>query len=161
MSIRETTAQDFDAICRIYEDARRFMRESGNPDQWKDAHPAIEVIQRDIEAGKSYVYTLNDEIAAVFFYSTERDPTYSKIDGAWLDDEPYGVVHRIARARNASGAGGVCLEWCYGQCDNLRIDTHRDNAPMRKLLSKLGFTYCGIIWLENGEERMAFQKTQE
>ena len=30
---------------------------------------------------------------------------------------------------------------------------------MRKGLQKLGFTYCGVIHLENGEPRLAFQKT--
>ena len=29
---------------------------------------------------------------------------------------------------------------------------------MRNGLKKLGFTYCGIIYLENGDPRLAFQK---
>ena len=158
MVIRKTTMRDLDEVCLIYAGAREFMRESGNPDQWKDAHPARELIECDIASGKSYVCLQGGEIAAVFYYNTEQDPTYAIIDGAWQSDGSYGVVHRIARARNAKGAGAFCLDWCFEQCRNLRIDTHRDNVPMRKLLSKLGFTYCGIIWLENGEERMAYQK---
>ena len=159
MEIRKTIMGDLDEVCRIYAGARDFMRESGNPNQWKDTHPARDVIERDILSGESYVCVCGDEIAAVFFFSIGRDPTYGKIDGAWLNDDTYGVVHRIARARSAAGSGAYCLDWCFEQCRNLRIDTHRDNAPMRNLLKKQGFTYCGIIWLENGEERMAFQKT--
>ena len=158
MIIRKTVMSDIDVVCGIYEGARAFMRSYGNLDQWKDGNPSREVVERDIRAGKSYVCVVDDEIAAVFYYSVERDPTYTKIDGAWLNDEPYGVLHRIARARDASGAGAFCLNWCFGQCSNLRVDTHRDNAPMRGLLGKLGFVYCGIIWLENGDERLAFQK---
>ena len=159
MIIRKTTERDFPAICQIYADARDFMRESGNPDQWRDEDPALEVIDRDIKAGLSYVCVQNDEIVGVFYFNIEPEPTYRKIDGQWLNNEPYGVVHRIATSRSFRGAGTFCLEWCFDQCLNLRIDTHRDNTPMRNLLNKLGFSYCGIVWMEGGDERLAFQKT--
>ena len=159
MTIRKTKVSEFEDVCGIYAEARGFMRSSGNPDQWKDVHPAKEVIMHDIETGTSYVCVRDDDvIAAVFYYSTEIEPTYEKIDGSWLNDEPYGVVHRIASSRNAKGAGAYSLNWSFEQCRNLRIDTHHDNVPMRKLLGKLGFSYCGIIWIENGEERLAFHK---
>ena len=160
MIIRKAVVSDIDVICRIYDGARAFMRSYGNMDQWNDGHPSRDIIERDIGAGKCYACVADDEIAAVFYYSIERDPTYAKIDGAWLNDEPYGVLHRIARTREASGAGAFCLNWCFGQCGNLRVDTHRDNAPMRGLLGKLGFVYCGIIWIENGDERFAYQKVR-
>ena len=158
MMIRKTDMGDFGEICRIYADARDFMRESGNPSQWRDDRPSIETVERDILEGASYVCTRSDAIVAVFFFIIGNEPTYGRIMGAWLNNDPYGVVHRIARARGASGAGSFCMDWCYEQCRNLRVDTHRDNAPMRRLLDKLGFSYCGIIWLENGEERLAYQK---
>jgi RimJ/RimL family protein N-acetyltransferase len=41
---------------------------------------------------------------------------------------------------------------------NLKIDTHRDNIPMQKVLKRNGFSECGIIYIENGDERIAFQK---
>ena len=166
MVIRKTVLSDLDEVCGIYEDAREFMRANGNAGQWTGGHPAREVIARDIEAGKSYVCvdggTAGSRIAAVFYFCVECEPTYREIDGRWLCGDPYGVVHRIARSRRAAGAGagGHCLNWCFEQCGNLRIDTHRDNAPMRKLLDRLGFAYCGIILIENGDERMAYQKTR-
>ena len=161
MIIRKTSIHDLEAILGIYSYARVFMRESGNPNQWKDDHPHRDMIISDIEAGLSYVCLIDNNIAAVFYYNIETDPTYGKIAGQWQNDEPYGVVHRIARSQTAKGAGAHCLNWCLEQCRNLRIDTHRDNAPMRRLLDKQGFTYCGIIWLENGEERLAYQKVAE
>ena len=160
MTIRKSTERDLPEIFRIYEDARRFMRESGNPNQWKNTNPTIEMIEGDIKTGTGYVCEKDGEIAAVFYFNIEIDPTYGKINGKWSNDEPYGVIHRIARDRNAKGAGEFCINWCFEQCGNLRIDTHEDNAPMRRLLGRIGFEYCGIIWLENGEERLAFQKTQ-
>ncbi|MCL2401702.1 MAG: GNAT family N-acetyltransferase [Oscillospiraceae bacterium] len=158
MIIRKTTTADLDTVCRIYDEGRAIMRQSGNHEQWGGVHPPRALIEEDIRDGTSYVCVRGDEILCVFYFNIERDPTYAKIDGAWLNDEPYGVVHRIARGFHAKGAGAFCLQWCFEQCGNLRIDTHSDNVPMRRLLDKLGFTYCGIIWIENGDERLAFQK---
>jgi RimJ/RimL family protein N-acetyltransferase len=157
---------DFPDICRIYAGAREFMREKGNPNQWKDGFPAPALIASDIKAGHSYVCICNGDsdgygdgaVAAVFYYHIEDEPIYRIIDGHWLNNEPYGIVHRIASSRSFSGAGAFCLNWSFEQCLNLRIDTHRDNTPMRNLLKKLGFTYCGIVWLEDGDERLAFQR---
>jgi RimJ/RimL family protein N-acetyltransferase len=158
MIIRKTTLQDIDTLMLIYEAARQFMRETGNPDQWGTAHPAQALIERDITDGVSYVCLHDDAIVATFYFMCAEEPTYKTIaHGAWLNDKPYGVVHRIA-ARRGSGAGAFCLSWCFEQCPNIRIDTHRDNAVMQKVLSKLGYTYCGLIYLEDGAERIAFQK---
>lgn len=52
------------------------------------------------------------------------------------------------------------LDYCFALCSNIRIDTHRDNKIMQHNLSKHGFTYCGIIYLANGDERLAYQKIQ-
>jgi len=159
MHIIKATMDDLPAILQIYAEAREFMRRDGNPNQWKDKYPLVEIVKRDIDLGFSHLCVDNDEILAVFYFCIESDPTYAKIDGAWLNDEPYGVVHRIAVRRDVKGVGTFCLNWCLGLCDNLRIDTHEDNRPMRGLLKKLGFTYCGIIWVLDGtEERLAFQK---
>jgi len=158
MFIRKTTVQDLPEVYLLYERARDFMRENGNPDQWKDGFPSPEIVGHDIAIGNSYVCVKEEQIATVFYFNIETEPSYLKIDGQWLDDRPYGVVHRIASSREIRGTGMFCLDWCFNQCRNLRIDTHRDNIPMRNLLNKLGFTFCGIIWLEDGDERLAFQK---
>jgi RimJ/RimL family protein N-acetyltransferase len=49
------------------------------------------------------------------------------------------------------------LQFCLAHTGNIRIDTHRDNTIMQHLLSKYGFQYCGIIYLANGDERLAYQ----
>jgi len=158
MTIRKTTPPDLEAVMEIYAYARAYMQENGNPNQWHNNHPPQELIENDIKAGLSYVCEDDTKIAAVFYFNVEHEPTYEKINGKWLNNEPYGVVHRIARGSDAKGAGAFCLEWCAAQHPNIRIDTHRDNAAMLKLLENLGYVYCGVIWLENGDERLAFQK---
>lgn len=164
MEIRKTQMQDLDRVMDIYAGARAFMVATGNPRQWAArCWPPRELILRDIEQGKSYVCTDGDAILAVFFYhyGKDIDPTYRRIDdGAWLDDSPYGVVHRIA-ARAGTGAGKFCIRWAFEQCGHLRIDTHGDNAVMQKVLAGLGFTRCGIIYIEeDNDPRIAFEKTQ-
>ena len=157
MTIRKAVPGDLAQIMEIYAEARRFMSENGNS-QWDDGYPAQGLIEGDLAAGFSYVCLEDGEIAAVFYFNVECEPTYAKIDGNWLDGAPYGVVHRIAKRKGHKGAGEFCLDWCFSRCGNVRIDTHRDNMPMRRLLDRLGYRYCGIIWLMNGDERMAFQK---
>lgn len=137
------------------------MHKAGNPNQWNEGKPNEETAREDMEKGVGYVVEENGEVIAVFMFSTEPDPTYAKIyEGAWLSDEPYGVIHRIAVAKQGQGIIGYCIDECFAKCKNLRIDTHRDNLPMQRALIKRGFEYCGIIYLANGDERMAFQKTK-
>ena len=161
MEVRKTTFEDLDAVMKIYAEGREIMLEGKNIHQWPEGYPFRDIIEEDIAAGHSYVCLDGGEILAVFHLSTGPDKTYEKIDGAWLDDKPYGVIHRIARLRTdkAKGVGAFCLNWCFELVKNIRIDTHADNIPMRKLLEKQGYKYCGIIRIETGAERMAYQKT--
>ena len=159
MIIRHSTTADLPAMEAIYADARRFMAENGNPTQWTDGYPVRWMLEEDIALGRSYVCEEDGEILATFVFAVMEDPTYLKIyEGAWLSDDEYGVVHRIASKNRKKGVAGFCLDWCFEQCGNVRIDTHRNNIPMQKALSKYGFKYCGIIYLENGDERIAFQR---
>ncbi len=159
MVIRKSERRDLEQIMALYEEARAFMRKNGNPSQWGNSHPPREMIEADIAAGKSYVCMEGGQIAATFYFAVEEDPTYRQIEqGAWLCGGPYGVVHRITARQGVRGAASFCLAWCYEQCGNLRIDTHRDNQPMRRCLERNGFIYCGVIHIADGSERIAFQK---
>lgn len=159
MEIRKAIMSDWEEIRKIYAGARQFMAEHGNADQWGTTHPREELLLDDIGQGKLYV-CMEGSIAAVFYFAAEDDPTYHIIeDGAWLNQEPYGVVHRIASAGTVKGAASFCMDWAFAQTGNIRIDTHRDNIPMQNMLRKNGFCYCGKIYLENGESRIAFQKS--
>ncbi len=159
--IEKTRPDELDEVFKVYAHARRFMAEHDNPLQWGNSRPTAEEIEKDIADGKSYVCMYGDQIVAVFYYNVGEDPTYRVIEqGNWLNNEPYGVVHRIASAGIVRGAGSYCLNWALEQCGNLKIDTHSDNIIMQNCLKKNGFTYCGIIYLEDGDERLAFQKTK-
>lgn len=158
MTIRRSTLSDLPRILEIYSRARDFMRSSGNPTQWGDSRPAESSVRGDIERGVGYVVEHGGEIVGVFAFIIGLDPTYERIDGEWLNDEPYGTVHRIASSGEVRGVFSACLDFCFSLMPNIRIDTHCNNAPMRHLLKKHGFTECGTIWTDDGTPRMAFQK---
>ncbi len=162
LSIRPTTAADMDEVMAVFEQARRFMRLNGNYRQWTGGYPTRAILEADISSGSSFV--CNDSSGEIvgtfcFRYGAAPEPTYREIyDGAWLNDKPYGVIHRIASSGKAGGIFSCCLAWCWNHIDNIRIDTHRDNRVMQDLLLLHGFVRCGIIYLANGDERVAFQK---
>lgn len=159
MKIRHSTLADLPAMEAIYADARKFMAENGNPTQWTGGYPTRPMLEEDIALERSYVCEDESGIVAAFMFVEGPDPTYAKIyEGAWKDDRPYGVVHRIAAGSRSKGVAGFCLNWCYEKYGNVRIDTHRNNIPMQNALKKYGYEYCGIIYLEDGDERLAFQK---
>lgn len=147
----------------IYEAARRFMRASGNMNQWTNGYPSEEVIREDIALERLYLCVDGEEILCVFCYFFGDDPTYARIyEGEWKNAGKYGVIHRIAVSERAHGKGvtAFCFDWCFDRCKSLKIDTHRDNIPMQKALQKNGFEYCGIIYLASGDERLAYQRTE-
>ena len=162
MDIRLATHNDYEKISAIYADAREFMRMAGNSDQWKDGYPCEEIIRSDIERKQLYVVLDKNEPVAVFVYFFGIEEDYRKIfDGAWKNNDPYGVIHRIAVAKNSHGKGlsRLCFDFAFGKCGNVKIDTHKENYPMQKVLVKCGFELCGRIFLKNGDERLGYQKT--
>lgn len=160
MIIRLATESDVAAAAEIYDSARRFMKENGNPDQWRNEYPNHYDIEMGITNGTSYVCEDNGEIVATFhFQPNADDSTYHKIyKGRWLNNEPYAVIHRIAVKYHGRGIVDFCFKECFKLFPNIRIDTHQFNAPMIGALNRNGFEYCGIIHILNGEERIAFHK---
>ena len=158
MQIRYSCREDIPAILEIYDRARRFMAENGNPNQWRDAGPRLSDIEEDIASQTGYICEDEGRIAAVFMFGPGPDPIYEETKDIWLNDEPYYVVHRIASSGIKKGTGLFCLSWCISQYENIRIDTHKDNIPMRSLIEKVGFKYCGPTRAYDGTARMAYHK---
>ena len=157
MKIRLANKDDLRSIEHIYDLARAFMRTTGNVTQWSNGYPNEEIIKSDIE--QKYLYVVEDNgIQAVFTLILGEDPTYLSINGAWLNDKPYATLHRIASRGTQKGLFKLIIDFAWSICPNLRIDTHKDNKPMRHLIEKNGFDYCGIIIVGDGTPRLAYQK---
>ena len=165
MKIRKSVPEDLQKILEIYAFARRFMAEHGNPNQWgPTGWPPEALIRSDIAEGNGYVCENEaGKVIGTFFFAQGEDiePTYLEItDGRWLDDSPYGVVHRIASDGSEKGVGAFCINWAYDRCGHLRIDTHGDNTVMQNLVRKLGFVHCGTIYVrEDKSPRLAYEKS--
>ncbi|WP_367925494.1 N-acetyltransferase family protein [uncultured Ruthenibacterium sp.] len=164
MTVRLARCEDLPALQALYDGARRFMAQNGNPEQWKTGGPTRAALEQDIRRGESYVCEEDGTLCAAFMFRApvaegETEPDYACINGAWAAPGPYGVMHRVAVATQGKGVVGFCIDWCFAKCGNLRMDTHRDNRPMRRALTKNGFVYCGVIRLGfDGSERLAYQK---
>lgn len=160
-NIIPATLDDLSEIMPIYSSAREFMRNTGNIGQWVNGYPKEQFIIEEIKAGHCFVCENQvGEITGTFCFIVGEDPTYLKIyNGEWLNDEQYGTVHRIASSGKDSGVAKACFEWCFNQCSNIRVDTHRNNFIMQQVFENLKFHYCGIIYLSDGSERLAYQKS--
>lgn len=159
-TIRLATYDDIPAIMLVIDAAREMMHSSGNVNQWINGYPSEEVIHADIARDGGFMVTDDERIVAYFAFLPAPEPTYEKIyDGAWLNDEPYYVIHRLASWPDVHGIWDCVLEWAFERTRTLRVDTHRDNHIMQHNILKHGFTYCGIIYLLSGDERLAYQKT--
>ena len=155
--IRLARKEDLPEIMLIFEKAREFMRNSGNPDQWINGYPTEEIITEDIRNGNFYVEEINGVISGCFAFIVGPEPTYREINGEWLFPSPYGTIHRLASAGIIGGVADRCIKFCREIISNLRADTHEQNILMQNLLVRNGFRYCGEIRVANGSKRLAYQ----
>ena len=162
LKIRNAKLDELDVIMDIYSRAKRFMEGHGNTKQWAgDDTVTRDGISALLEEGHLFVGEEDGKIHFVFAYIQGEDPVYKVIkDGSWLNDEFYGTIHRLASAGTTRGVVEKAAAWALEKGPNLRIDTHHDNIVMQNALAKAGFTRCGIIYLPNGDPRIAYQKVK-
>lgn len=177
LSVRKAVIDDLPQIMDIFVHARKFMKQTGNPTQWGDNYPPEEVVIDDIAVkGHMYVVTggvgtsaggtgetgaesADGHIHGVFALIPGRDPTYDIIeDGAWLSDEEYSTIHRVAGDGRVNGVFEAALRFSLAQTPHIRIDTHEDNAVMRHLIEKNGFQRTGMIYCRDGSPRIAYER---
>lgn len=164
LTVSHADMQELPQILRIYECARGFMKESGNESQWKDSFPPESLLIEDISAGQLYVLKdLRDGVIhGVFAFIVGKEPTYERIEqGGWISGTAYGTLHRVAGDGTVHGIFDAIVAFCEERISHLRVDTHEDNRIMQHLISKNGFQRCGIIYVEDGSPRIAYEKTAE
>ena len=162
MNIRLATYDDLDEIRNIFLVAKGKMVSDGNLEQWKDIDYPFCYTKEDIDKGQCYVIENdNKELVATFVYIVGEDPTYSYIEGKWLNNNKYGTIHRIASNNKEEHIFKTVLDYVLSSKIDIRIDTHKDNKRMKHLIEKNGFTYCGIIYVRDGTPRLAYQKENE
>lgn len=158
MDIRQATTEDIWHLKELFDIARKFMLQTGNPNQWAPNYPSDEQILHDINSHDCFVCLQENNIVATFVLRGGIDPTYDVIyEGTWTNNNPYATIHRIASNGNVKGIFSKVMEFAKERYSTIRIDTHKDNKVMQKAIMKAGFKYCGIIHCWNGSERLAYQ----
>lgn len=158
MIIRKAKHEDIPQMLNIFAIARRFMVETGNPNQWAATYPSVQQLTDDINSGDSYICIENGNMVATFVLKGGNDPTYDIIyNGEWKNNNPYATIHRIASNGEVKGIFNKAMEYALQHYETIRIDTHSDNKVMQNAINKAGFQYCGIIHCWNGDERLAYQ----
>ena len=157
--IRQALFPDLPQILSIYAYARRFMAEHGNPTQWGSTRPTEADISARIARNELFVLEDNSSIHGVFAFISGEDPTYHVIEnGHWLSDAPYGTIHAVASDGSIHGFLTQIVTYCLQTIRHLRIDTHPDNLIMQHVITKNGFTKCGIIYVADGTPRLAYER---
>lgn len=157
MDIRKADEGDLEAILRIYESARAYMKSSGNPEQWGDSYPPVSLVRSDIENGCCFCICDGDSVCGVFSYFKDGDSAYDKIvDGEWLNDGEYGAIHRVAGDGEHRGIFAAAVKYCRRITPCLKIDTHHQNITMQHAIERAGFRRCGTVYAEDGTERIAY-----
>jgi len=165
MQIRKAIPSDADSIMHIFRQAQASLQRQG-VNQWQNGYPNPEIVDRDIASGNSLVCIMNSLVCASFVLSFDYEDTYDSIyEGHWLSTGQYAVLHRLAigDAYKGQGVGTAMIAHAEQIClscgiHSIKVDTHRDNMPMQNLLCRNRFLYCGIIYLADGQERLAFEK---
>lgn len=159
--VRQAEMEDLERMLEIFQIAREYMKANRNPNQWKDNRPSAESVEKDIQNKNSYIIEREGKTVGTFVLLKTPDPCYERIIGKWKNEEEYGTIHKVASDGTCKGILEEALEFATGFFKNLRIDTHKDNQKMRYLIEKNGFEYCGIVFMEDNSERLAYQRIQK
>lgn len=161
--LKKATEADIPIATRILRDAAQRMMDEGKQ-QWSETYPTEIHVRADVDRGVGYVLESEGAVIGYCAIVFDGEPAYNQIQGEWLSDKPYIVVHRMALRGDmrGKGFGRLFMELVerYAIENNVpsfRIDTNFDNFSMLALVEKLGFTYCGDVTYESGSRR-AFEK---
>lgn len=158
MNIRKAVVSDFNRIMEIYAIARKYMKNSGNPNQWKDHYPEKNIVNKDIEDKISYVLEDNGHIFACFVFTKGYEKSYEL---NFPSDKEYGIIHRVASDGSERKIVSRIINFVKKEISLLRIDTHEDNKTMQKAVEKLGFKRLGIIQLDDKSFRILYELKEE
>ncbi len=161
--LKIVTENEVAAAMGFINEAKAFLKSQG-VDQWQQGYPNQAVIEQDIAEQKGYFLMDGDEPLAYMCVDFNGEPAYNDLNGNWLSDLPYGVVHRLAIGSKRRGCGLASISFQLAEklilehgFKSFRVDTDDDNKIMKHLLDKNGFTYCGTIWFDYST-KIAYEK---
>lgn len=150
--IRKAAKNDLDQIMPIIDEAKKFLKEDGNP-QWQSGYPNVDAISTDIEQDAAWVLIVDQKVAGYTAVTSGPDPNYHQIDGRWNNNlDPYVAIHRVAISNEYRGmhlasyllSSLISLHYAEG-VRNYRVDTFRRNEIVQHLVKDAGFIERGTI----------------
>lgn len=161
--LRKAEPNDQETIWEILQQAI-LRRKNDGSSQWQDGYPNSDTVSTDIENEFGYLLEIDGEIAAYSALIFNNEPAYENIEGKWLSDDDFFVVHRVAVSDQFLGKGIATKLFLeienfaeQKQVFSIKVDTNFDNLAMLKILKKLNYTYCGEVYFR-GSARKAFEK---
>lgn len=163
IKLRKAEIEDRNIIWEIIQQSIERRRKDGST-QWQNGYPNMDTVESDIAKGFGYVLTVDDEVAVFAALILNDEPAYSTIEGAWLSNGEFVVVHRVAVDEKFAGQGLVKKLFDHIEeftkskgIQSIKVDTNYDNIAMLKILESKGYSYCGEVVLAGGV-RKAFEK---
>lgn len=162
-NFRKAKQDDAPRIWDILQQAITRRKEDGSK-QWQDGYPNPDVVQNDIDKGIGYVLTDAETIIGYSAVLINDEPAYAGIEGKWITNGDFVVVHRIAVSPDYLGKGlsaqilkhieELALQ---NNINSIKVDTNFDNPAMMRIFEKLGYAYCGEVFFR-GSARKAYEK---
>lgn len=163
MKLQIVKEEDFEIAMNMINVAKQHLKEQGI-DQWQNGYPDEACIHNDIINKRGYFLSDENQELGYLCIDFDGEPAYEKLDGKWLSDGKYVVVHRLALSEKARGKNISSIVFQLVEelalekgITAFRVDTDADNQKMQHILKKNGFTFCGTIWFDNSE-KIAFEK---
>ncbi len=159
MIYRFAVMEDLDRLTELANQAIAGFRERGI-NQWQKGEPNREGLQAGIDHGDIHVIEDEGRVIAMITVVPGPELSYEKIEGEWLNEEPYYAFHRVCVDEACKGRGIAGKLFAFSEeyvrslgCRNVRIDTHPENFSMQRALFKNGFLKCGELILADGSEK--------
>lgn len=163
MILRKANSSELAIIWEILQAAIAQRKQEGSQ-QWQDGYPNPQSIQEDLNNGWAYLLAEGQTILAYAAIIFDVEPAYNTIEGKWLSEGKYVVIHRVATssAIKKKGIATRLFEMIEtlsieNKTYSIKVDTNFDNVPMLRILDKQGYTYCGQVYFR-GSARRAYEK---
>ena len=161
--LRKAEFSDHATIWEMLKQAIERRKNDGSS-QWQDGYPNSETVRSDIENQIGYVLEIDGETSAYAALIFNDEPAYENIEGKWLSNGDFLVIHRVAVSDRFLGKGIATKLFLEienfakeQQIFSIKVDTNFDNLAMLRILEKLNYTYCGEVYFR-GSARKAFEK---
>lgn len=160
---RPATMDDFKRVQSLLDEAHETYAALGIDEGKYKKYPSARRLAHSVKNGTTHVVeNAWGQLIAVYAVSFAPDKNYARgIQGAWHTDtaanpQPYAELHWVAvdRPVRRRGVGSFILDRAAhiareGGRASIRADIYPENEPMRWLLEKRGYKFCGTLMVRD------------